>query len=210
MNRFRDFLYKQNDIIIVLIILAAAALLWGMRYLAFQLFDAVTHFSELIGQSGLSGEEVRELNNLSGRETVWLSALRTIVASPQNFIFGVTPVAVTQNLVSVGKLHFEAAHAHNEILQMGVCFGVPMMVAYVGYHVSMCAKSVKLGFLAGDDHFKGVYILPVVFLAMMILNLVEAYLTGYFSIMACLFFLFCGWMNALTKKSPGSRKQAKK
>ncbi len=27
MNRFRDFLYKQNDIIIVLIILAAAALL---------------------------------------------------------------------------------------------------------------------------------------------------------------------------------------
>ena len=65
-------------------------------------------------------------------------------------------------------------------------------------------KSVKLGFLAGDNHFKGVYILPVVFLALMILNLVEAYLTGYFSIMACLFFLFCGWMNALTKKSPGS------
>ena len=80
---------------------------------------------------------------------------------------------------------------------MGVSLGVPMMIVLLIFFISTGIKSFRLGILGRNQHFIGAYILPVVYITLIISTLVEAYLFASFTIMSCLFFLFCGWINAL-------------
>lgn len=108
------------------------------------------------------------------------------------FLFGVTPMATKDILAQFG-----VTHAHNQILQVGLILGVPMMAAFFVFLIAMGVKSFRLGLLTGNRLFPGSYMLVVVFSTFVILTLVEAYLVAAFSIMSALFFLFCGWINAL-------------
>ena len=105
---------------------------------------------------------------------------------------------------------YRVTHAHNQILQVGLILGVPMMVVFILLLIVMIVKSFRLGLISGKRHFPGAYILPVVFGTYVILTLVEAYLVATFSIMSSLFFLFCGWINALdttnsvSEENPGT------
>ena len=218
-------------VLCVILPLIAAGGLWMLRPVPFRLFDKVTHFSEVLnaGQEipdmdhpAFFSDDGKNLINtaadftdtapasqqpafhesyLGGRRPVWNSALRVIVSSPLCFLFGTTPVGAAPAMLTIGKLSYEAAHAHNEILQMGLSMGVPMMAAFAVFLSAMVFKSLRQGLsFSANGHFSGAYILPVVIIGLLTLTLVEAYLAAYFSLMSCLFFLFCGWVDALTEK----------
>lgn len=169
--------------------------------------DAVTNSffthdgSALFRQADNEGEKaVRKLTDPMNREGVWRAAVNVLKSGPHFFFIGVTPYGVSVALQELGGLGFEAAHAHNEVLQMAVAMGVPMAVLFAAFLVYMTVKSVRLGMIEGREHFRGAYMVPVVFAGLAVLTLAEAYLFGYFCIMSSLFFLFCGWINALTSK----------
>ena len=157
--------------------------------------------SAFLNQAADEGEKaVRKLSDPMNREPIWRSAVNVMKGGPLFFFFGVTPIGVSTALREIGGLYFDAAHAHNELLQMGVALGVPMMVLFAAFLVYMTVKSVRLGMIEGRKHFQGAYLVPIVFAGLAVLTLAEAYLFGYFCIMSSIFFLFCGWINALTDK----------
>ena len=146
-----------------------------------------------------AGEEaLRDLDDLGtikAREQIWNKTIDILRSDQRVFWFGVTPMATQDALAQFG-----AAHAHNQVLQVGLILGVPMMAAFLVFLISMSVKSFRLGFITGNRHFSGAYMLAVVFSTFVVLTLVEAYLVANFSIMSALFFLFCGWVNATGHK----------
>ena len=157
--------------------------------------------SAVLHQADNEGEKaMRKLTDPMNRDRVWQSAINVLKSGPHFFLIGVTPIGVPVALQEMGGLTFEAAHAHNELLQMAVAMGVPMMVLFAAFLIYMTVKSIRLGMIEGRAHFRGAYMVPIVFAGLAVLTLAEAYLFGYFCIMSSLFFLFCGWINALTGK----------
>ena len=145
-------------------------------------------------------DSLRDLSNLDTmkyRMDVWKSAISVMRSDWRTFLFGVTPVGVPDALINIGNLYFRAWHAHNQVLQIGVSLGVPMMILFVIFLVITGIRAVRLCLTDGSRHFRGAYIIPVAFAAYVVLDLVESYLFATFDIMSSLFFLFCGWINVL-------------
>ena len=158
--------------------------------------------------AGEEGEKaVRKMSDPMNRSKVWESAVNVIKSDPITMIFGVTPTAVSDALRTIGGANANFAHAHNEVLQMGVSMGVPMMILFVVFIIFMIIKSIRLGMIEGSSHFRGAYMIPVIMASLLVLTLAEAYLFAYFSLMSSLFFLSCGWVNALTFKNSEKKGQ---
>ena len=170
----------------------AGVLTWRLRAASFEWFEAITHFSAAEAAS----DSVRELTNLSGRENIWKAAVKVMFSSPLAFFFGVTPVGVTEALQNIGGLHFQAAHAHNEILQVGTGLGVPIMLAYIVFHVKVLLNGLKMLLNFKADNYLPCMLIVMVTASLFVINLAEAYLVSYFSMMSCIFFLFAGIITA--------------
>lgn len=155
------------------------------------------------GQDAL--RDLDDLGTIKAREQIWQKTISVIQTDWRSFLFGITPIATKDALAQ-----YRVTHAHNQVLQVGLILGVPMMVVFILLLIVMIVKSFRLGLISGKRHFPGAYILPVVFGTYVILTLVEAYLVATFSIMSSLFFLFCGWINALdttnsvSEENPGT------
>ena len=147
-----------------------------------------------------AADSVRELTDLSGRGAIWIAALKVMVYNPRIFFFGVSPALASTALQQIGGITFEVAHAHNIILQLGICFGVPVMIAFLVFLLSMAIKCIRVLFSLNGNHFAGAFTIPIMILMLVVLNLAEAYLIAYFSVMSSVFFLFCGWISKLGKK----------
>ena len=194
---------KQRMAIAAAVAVITGGIIWILRSQVFIWFDKATNFKALISQSGSAispDDSVRELTDLSGREAIWIAALKVMVYNPRIFFFGISPACASSALQQIGGIKFQVAHAHNIILQFGICFGVPAMIAFLAFLVSIAIKCVRILCSLNDIHFKAAYTIPVTILMLVVLNLAEAYLVAYFSIMSCVFFLFCGWANALGRK----------
>ena len=208
------FLKHQNAALRLVLQLAVPAavllLLWGLRSAVLQTFPGITAYAgtqaeqaaydstitNTWGKSG--GDAVRKLSNFGARQPVWNAAFKVMTSDLKTFLFGVTPVFVPHSLYTTGGYPYEEiAHAHNQLLQMGVSLGVPMMTAFLWFLISIGLKCLRLGLTEGGRHFPGDFMLPNVFGTLVVLTLVEAYLFGYFCIMSSLFFLFCGWISTL-------------
>ena len=153
-----------------------------------------------------AGEEaLRDLDDLDAikaRERIWISVIAALKSNKLWFLFGATPLGSADAIREVRNVgpYIGPAVAHNQILQVGISVGVPMIVVFVIFLIFLGIKSIKLGLLGRNIEFKGAYILPIVYLTFVLISSVEAYLFATFSIMSSLFFLFCGWINALDKK----------
>ena len=196
---------KKLQIIGSLIIsMSVAGVIWILRSSAFVIFDKVTNFRALISngaaESSSAANSVRALTDLSGRVSIWRASFKVMFYSPRMFFFGVTPACVTAALQQIGGIQFEVAHAHNIILQVGVAFGVPVMTAFIAFLFSIAIKCYRIIFCEYHRPFHGAYAIPVTILMLVVLNMAEAYLVAYFSIMSSVFFLFCGWVSTAGKK----------
>ena len=190
----------------VVLAAASAALVVLLRRAAFAAFESITHFSSIVSTTAgteAAGDSLRDLDSLSGRPAIWLGALRMMFANAHNAIFGVTPVYVSQGLIDYGGQTHVFAHAHNVILQVGASLGLPGMALFVAFLARIAWKCCRIVFRRGPEIFRGAYAVPLTILMLVVMNMAEAYLVGYFSFMACVFFLFCGWANALGGKKQG-------
>lgn len=199
---------------------------WGLRTGTFVLFEKVTHFSEelekeagnLSAESGkysadelmsrgqyettqlakTGADNVRKLNNLSNRTGVWKAALKVMGSSLQRFFFGVTSFGVTDAIRDIGGYHKEdVAHAHNIILQVGISMGVPSMILFFTFLILVAIRCIRI--LLRKTGI-GSYMIPSIVLCFVVINMGEAYLVGYFSVMACFFYLFCGYIVAMDRE----------
>ena len=207
----------------LLVCAVCVGIFWSGRTGSFVLFEKVTHFSEelakeagnLSAEGGSFGIEeltgrieyettqlvktgadnIRRLNNLSNRTKVWKAALKVMISSPQRFFFGVTSFGVTDAIRDIGGYHKEdVAHAHNIILQIGVSMGVPAMLLFCAFLILIAIKGIRI--LNKEIGMNG-YIIPSIVLCFVVINMGEAYLVGYYSVMACVFYLLCGWIVAM-------------
>ncbi len=196
-------LRKHKNIYRILIsILAVTSCIFVLRWLRtaiFVMFDSVTNFHALLGSSSGSAasaeDDVRELNNLSGRTKIWLAALKIMFSSPIAFFFGVTPAQVTNALKEIGGLTADIAHAHNIVLQVGASMGVPAMIAFVVFVVKITIDGLKIYWNTRGIELRDIGIVPIFIISLLIMNLAEAYLISYYSIMSSVFFLFCGFLT---------------
>ncbi len=182
-----------------------SVIFWSIRPLTFSLFEHITHYRELLGSSqSIPGElvdssqsisgDVRKITDLNGRSKIWIASLKVMFSSVRTFLFGVTLAGTTPALTRIGGITFEAAHAHNAVLQVGVAFGVPAMIAFIIFLICIFMKSIRILFVKNEQLFCHAYMVPVVILCLVVMNLAEAYLVGYYAIMSSVFFLFCGWV----------------
>ena len=104
-------------------------------------------------------------------------------------------------MMQIGGLPSECAHAHNVILQVGVAYGVPAMIGFIIFLVFIFLRSVQILFMKKEQSFRCAYMVPVVVLCLVVMNLAEAYLVGYYAIMSSVFFLFCGWIIEMEEGS---------
>ena len=170
-----------------------------MRYGVFQLFEHITHLSEYLGTE----PNIREIEADSARLKIWLSSANLMISNAKDFFFGspVTriPSLIEHSMVELYGSGSEFAHAHNTILQTGLVAGVPGMLLFIAFLSTLLLPCVRLGIGKKMQKYRGSYFLPITILAMLVANMVEPFLLFYISPMACLFFIFCGYIVAINK-----------
>lgn len=175
-----------------------AVVFWWLRSAVFDLFEAVTHLGEFLGKTE---NAVREIDVEAGRIRIWHCSLAAMFSSPRNFFIGIPlgdiSYAIQEVMERIYGTNELFAHAHNAILQTGLAMGVPAMIAFVAFLIMLAIRCVRVGIDWKKRNFRGAYVLPVAVLALVIINMFEAFLLFYISITACVFFLFGGWITAI-------------
>ncbi len=148
----------------------------------------------------------------TGRLYIWPAALRLMISDPAVFFLGM-PLsdflqACRTTMQEMFGFGFSVAHAHNQILQIGVVLGVPCMAAFTALLVRLLLRCLRVGLGFVDSEMKNAWVLPVCLLAFMVINLFEPFALLYFSSMGCLFCLFSGWVCAIDRDHPPVRKPA--
>ena len=198
------YLLRDKKTVIRLIISGAAAvicllLLRWLRTEVFVWFDSITDFTAKLAASGKGAdsaeEAVRELTHLSGRTKIWRASVKIMFSGPLEFFFGVTPFRVTPALRELGGLTEDFAHAHNAILQVGVSLGVPAMIAFIAFLIRIMLVCIRMYLKARGEQLKNYGIVPILIAGLVLMNMAEAYLVAYFSVMACVFFIMSGLMS---------------
>ena len=193
---------KKRIVISVIISFVSGAVFYMLRGTVYDLFQSVTHFSQLVGggNKDMTDSMARKVISsttatLTGRTTIWKGALKGMVSSAQRFFFGVTPVSVNSliSLMTDGKYNM---YTHNEILEVGVALGVPAMCAFIVWLVLILRRGYSQ-LKNGLNH----RILPLVLiLALLLANMAEATLLFYQYITGLAFFFLCGWLYGTTKE----------
>ncbi len=204
-------------------------LLWIGRTIVFDFFEKITHFKDALaaeaGELTLrtkfysptvltsphsheahakllasnAAEEIRQLDSLSDRELIWRAAFKSLGHDTFTTLFGVTPLNVTSALTENGFSKYEAAHAHNSILQVGVSMGMPAMCLLLVFLSSLACRCVRIIFNSPSKG--GTSIIAASILCFVVINMAEAYLIAYFSFIACTFFLFSGTITAVDEET---------
>lgn len=198
---------------------AAAVFLVWFRTFVFSLYEAavanasIDLFGEPVYLASASGglpamssdaEFTRAITTEDIRVNIWVATLYAMFSSPEMFLFGVLR-SQAQNVISetMAALYGTTilyAHAHNVILQVGICIGVPGMIAYLACLFRNFARCVKTCAERSARRLPVIAALSAAMLGMVVENMFEAFLILWFSVMASLFFLFCGWMVSLDEE----------
>lgn len=191
---------------------AGVLLFFFVKNWIFALFEACTHFAELVGldASSVAGSK----SGLSGREGIWKATLAMLTGNRQFGFFGITPIGVP-NLIALGMNSEEVlvANTHNEFLEIWTALGFPGFALYVGWLISVAADCIRVGLAKEDRLGRGVWCLPLIVLACIMINMMEARLLFNNYFIGEAFFIVCGMVAVYAeqlKKSPLPRKGAKK
>lgn len=109
-----------------------------------------------------------------------------------NFLFGVTPAAVSNAITVFGNYSKEIAHAHNSILQIGVSCGAMVMTLYVVFLLNIALKCFQC--ISNKNNQKVYSVLIGIVICILLINMMEAFLFEYFSISSCIFYLCAGFL----------------
>lgn len=171
-----------------------------VRYSVFYIFEKVTHLSEYLGAE----PNIREIEPDSARLKIWNASVHLMFSDAKEFFFGapitVIPTQIKDSLTRIYGNGSLFAHAHNIILQTGLIAGVPGMLLFLAFLFRILMPCVRIGIGKKSQAYPGSYFLPIAVLAMLVANMFEPFLLFYISSMACLFFLFCGYIVAIDRE----------
>jgi len=140
-------------------------------------------------------------NNIFARMDTWIVALKIMVLNVKRFLFGTSPVGVIPMLAYVGQTS-NGWYTHNQFLEMGVAFGVPGMLMYIGWLVLVARSCLRIGLGNSESVSTADRVLPLIVLLLVVCNLTEGMLVGNTYMPGCVFFLLSGWVCVKARTLP--------
>ena len=136
---------------------------------------------------------LRNFTSLNRRPEIWISSFKLMFSAPDKFFLGVTPVYVMKGLIEQGGLTRDMPDAHNGILQVGVCLGVPAMLLFIAFLVMIVRRCIRLFGANWSENYKNIWVICSVILGIMIMDVAEVRLFAIYRAVLLLFYLFAGW-----------------
>ena len=178
-------------LIAIIVALAAGVAYYFLSQLVFSLYNLAT------GAKSSGRAFVTQEQTFSGREQVWQYAIEGIFSSFRAAVFGFTPVSVPEMIsqMSGGELD---VYTHNQFLEIAAGTGIPGMCIFLVWFYMIMRDSYKLFFVQKDRTL--VLLIPVIIIALMLENMMEAILIFYEFIHAYVFFFLCGIVYGIVNK----------
>lgn len=145
-------------------------------------------------------ETVRKMDDLNGRVSVWVFALKIIGSSPDHFLFGVSPVHVQRQLEVTSRFDRAIPHAHNGILQVGIGIGAPAMLMFLLFEISIIARCFMIVFKGRGIPFRYSWTVPVTLMGILIIDLVETMLFAMVRVNLPIFYILAGWTVIMSRE----------
>ena len=140
---------------------------------------------------------VRKMVGLNGRVNIWKASVKLMFSSWDRFLFGVTPPKLPSVLWEIGKFSVKFPHCHNLFLQVGTCFGVPMMLLYIWFTFSIARRGLRVMQSDCSGLFKGAWFIPVIVFGMLLTDMLEVMTCVNYFFNMPVFFMLSGWIMAM-------------
>lgn len=172
----------------VLAALAAGAVFYFLSGLVIRLYNSGTG-ARVSNRSELA--KVAADTTLNGRINIWKGTVEGVFSSFRMAVFGVTPMSVSDMIEQmVGK---KWAHAHNQLLQIAAANGIPALCLFLGWFFIMLKDMYRL--IRARKEQSAFLFIPVMILALMLANTMEALLVYGYELVGFVFFLLCGILH---------------
>lgn len=158
-------------------------------------------------QTPYGDETARKMDDLNGRVSVWMTAIKIIRSSKDHFLFGVSPVFVKTQLEKVSGFDRSIPHAHNGILQVGVGIGAPAMLMFFLFEIAIIVRCLIIVFKGWGTPFRYSWIIPVILMGILIIDLVESMLFAMQRVNLPVFYILAGWTVSMTGEINNTNKK---
>lgn len=173
--------------------LAAGVIYYFVSNLVYLLYNLATG-AEVSGRAFEA-----QAQTFSGREDVWRYSIQGIFSSLRSAIFGVTPASVPELILQISNYTLrEAMYTHNQFLEIAAGIGIPGLCIFLVWFGMIVRDSFKLYFVQKDTTL--MLMIPIIIMALMLMNMMEALLVFYDYIHHYVFFLLCGLLYGRVNK----------
>ena len=135
-------------------------------------------------------------SGLSSRIPIYKESILYMFSSWYHFLFGATHADVGTELFQAGRLRQIYPSAHNFFMQMGVAFGVPVMIASIVFVIMLLVRCWRVLF-RNKEMFPGARMIALTLIPLLAADMVDTTLTAGSSLPCAIFYLFAGWVVAM-------------
>ena len=158
-------------------------------------------------QTPYGDETARKMDDLNGRVSVWMTAIKIIRSSKDHFLFGVSPVFVKTQLEKVSGFDRSIPHAHNGILQVGVGIGAPAMLMFLLFELAIIVRCLIIVFRGWGTPFRYSWVILVILMGILVIELVESMLFAMQRVNLPVFYVLAGWTVSVTREISNKKKR---
>ena len=142
---------------------------------------------------------ISSLDDLDGRDKIWIGTIKMLLSSPKRFVIGVIPSQIGITLMNLGFLKIRIAHCHNVLLEVGASLGVPTMLLYAWFLFSIFLRCIHMIGAKGQQ-YDFAWAIPIVLLCLVVIDMAESFLFGPTSANMPIFYMFAGWITVLDER----------
>ena len=171
--------------------LAAAAVYYFLRPYVFKLLPTAGG----PGSGGAQGRTLfaKDFSTFNDRTKLWKWSIQGLTSSARAFIFGFTPKSVPTMIAQMSNGQYPNSYSHNQFVEVAASIGVPGLIVFLAWFIIILIDTWKLFFIRKER--SSLLYIPVIALAMMLANMMEAHLLYYDHIVGYAFFLLCGILH---------------
>ena len=150
---------------------------------------------------------VRKMVGLNGRVNIWKASIKLMISSWDRFLFGVTPTELPSILWDIGKFPVKQPNCHNMFLQVGTCFGVPMMLMYIWFTASIALRGLRVMKSDAGALFKGAWVIAVIVFGLLMTDMLEVltFVNSFFNLPVL--YILSGWIVGMDTVLTGQNGQ---
>ena len=150
---------------------------------------------------------VRRVDGLNGRINIWKASVKLMFSSWDRFLFGITPPKLPSILWDIGKFPVKQPNCHNMFMQVGTCFGVPMMLMYIWFTISIALRGLRV--MKSDDRtlFRGAWVISVIVFGLLMTDMLEVltFVNTFFNLPVL--YILSGWIVGMDTVLAGQNGQ---